>query len=259
MKKGYFGRCESLGKIIAVASGKGGTGKTTTVAAVSSCLAALGYKTLAIDYDAGMNNLDFALCMADFAVADYLDVFNKRLSLMEACHEHPRIQNLFFLAAPALYRPEENYVGVDRQILDEIRGTFDYCLIDTPSGIGEGFRLAHKDADMSVIVTNGELPAIRDAQRAAETAREMGLGEVYLLVNRVKPGNYKRLHTTIDDVIDIVGTRLLGAVREDDSIMLSLHENTPLILYRKRRAAFDFLDIARRIRGENIPLRRRYR
>jgi len=248
-----------VGKIIAVASGKGGTGKTTTVAAVSSCLAALGYKTLAIDYDAGMNNLDFALCMADFAVADYLDVFNGRLSLMEACHEQPQIQNLFFLAAPSIHNPEKIDAAAGRQMLEEIRDKFDFCLIDAPSGVGKGFYLAHEGADLSIIVTNGELPAIRDAQRAAEAARELSLSEINLLVNRVRPGNYRKLHTTIDDVIDIVGARLIGAVCEDDSVMLSLHENTPLILYRKRRAAYDFLDIARRIRGENVPLRRRYR
>ena len=245
-----------MGKIIAVASGKGGTGKTTTVAAVSSCLATLGHKTLAIDYDAGMKNLDLALCMADFAVADYFDVISGQLSLTEACHEHPQIQNLFFLAAPAVHGPEEADAGAVGQMLVEIREVFDYCLIDAPSGIGKGFDLAHSGADMSVIVTNGELPAIRDAQRATETARDMGIGEIGLLVNRVKPGNYKRLQFTIDDMIDVIGARLIGLVREDDSIMLSLHENTPLILYIKRRAAYDFLDIARRLRGENLPLRR---
>ena len=248
-----------MGKIIAVASGKGGTGKTTTVAAVSSCLAALGYSTLAVDFDAGMKNLDLALCMADFTVADYFDVISGRMSLTEACHEHPQINNLFFLAAPTVYGSEETGDEGIRQMIGEIRETYDFCLIDAPSGIGEGFGLAHTNADMSIIVTNGELPAIRDAQRATETARDMGVDDIQLLVNRVKSGNYKKLHTTIDDVIDAVGARLIGVVREDDSIMLSLHENTPLILYKKRRSAYDFLDVARRIRGESIPLRRRYR
>ena len=248
-----------LGKIIAVASGKGGTGKTTTVAAVSSCLAALGNKTLAIDYDAGLKNLDLSLCMSDYSVADYSDVVNGRLGLMEACHEHPSIPNLFFLAAPTVGEPEDVDNAAIMKMHEEIRDIFDFCLVDAPSGIGEGFRHAHTGANMSIIVTSGELPAIRDAQRAAETARNMGVGELRLLVNRVRAKNYKRLQTTIDDVIDTVGARLLGVVREDRSVLLSLHENTPLILYKKRRAAYDFLDAARRITGENIPLNRRYR
>ena len=244
-----------MGKIIAVSSGKGGTGKTTTVAAVSSCVAALGYRTLCVDFDVGLRNLDLSLCMADFAIADFIDVLSGRLKLMEACHEHPRIPNLFFLAAPAVYEAKALNSADARAMFDDMRNEFDYCFIDTPSGIGSVFRFAHIGADMSIIVTNGELPAIRDAQMAAAAIRNMGVGELRLLVNRVLPKSFKQLQTTIDDVIDLVGVQLLGIVREDKSVFLSLHMNIPLILYSKRRAAYDFLDAARRITGENVPLR----
>jgi len=242
-------------KLIAVASGKGGTGKTTTVAAISSCLAALGYKTLCIDFDAGMRNLDLSLCMADYAVADYMDVQVGRLGLMEACHEHPRIPNLYFLSAPTVWETEAMNTVALKMMFDDIRKEFDFCISDSPSGIGEGFRLAHIGADMSIIVTNGELPTMRDSQRAVETARNLGVRDMRLLVNRVKPNDYKFYKTTIDDVIDTVGARLLGVIREDRSVPISLHENTPLILYEKRLAARGFLDAARRIAGEDIPLR----
>ena len=248
-----------MGKIIAVASGKGGTGKTTTVAAVSSCVAALGHKTLSVDFDAGLKSLDLALCMADFTVADYMDVLDGRMSLMEACHEHPQLENLYFLSAPQIITEEDHDEAAARSMFQEIRDEFDYCFIDSPAGIGEGFKLAHMEADMSIIVTNGELPAMRDAQRATEIIRGMGVGELRLLVNRVEPENYKRLSTTIDDVINSVGAQLIGVIREDESVYLSLHENTPLALYKKRRAALDFLDVARRITGDSIPLRRSLR
>ena len=247
-----------MGMAIAVASGKGGTGKTTTVAAISSCLAALGYKTLCMDFDAGLKNLDLALCMDDFTVADYIDVHSGRLGLMEACHEHPHIPNLFFLAAPTVYNPENLNPQAMQPMYEEIRNRFDFCLVDSPPGISEGFRLAHTGADMSIIVTNGELPAVRDAQRAVEAARSLGVDELRLVVNRVLPDNYKRLRTTIDDIIDMIGIRLLGIVREDRSVLMSLHEATPLILYEKRRAAYDFLDVARRISGEDVPIKQRY-
>jgi len=243
-----------MGQIIAVASGKGGTGKTTTVAAVASCLAALGYKTLCIDFDVCLRNLDLALCMADYAVSDFFDVINSKLDLMEACHESPLIANLFFLAAPANVADEEFTNADVTQMFADVRLEFDYCLVDAPSGIGAGFRLAHECADMSVVVTTGELPAMRDSQKAVNAARDMGVGDLRLLINRVTPGNYRKIHTTFDDVIDIVGARLIGAVREDNYVFLSLHTNIPLILYKKRRSAYDFLDVARRIAGEEIPL-----
>jgi septum site-determining protein MinD len=244
-----------MGKVIAVASGKGGTGKTTTVAAVSSCLAALKHKTLCIDFDVELRNLDLALCMADFTVADFSDVLDGRLELTEACHESTLIKNLSYLAAPPSLDWDKTDGEAIERLFDQIRGEFEYCLIDSPPGIGTGFALSHKCADMSIIVTVGELPAMRDAQRAAEILREMGVQELRLLVNRVLPKNYKRLHTTIDNVIDTVGTQLLGIIREDESISQALHENTPLVLFRKRLAAYDFLDAALRITGKDIPLR----
>jgi septum site-determining protein MinD len=140
-------------------------------------------------------------------------------------------------------------------MFEEVKNEFDFCLVDSPAGIGQGFKMAHTAADMSSIVTVGEIPSIKDAQQAAMIVRDDGTRDVCLLVNRVKYDDYRQLRTTIDDVIDIVGAQLIGIVREDRSVMLSLHENTPLILYKKRRAAYDFLDIARRIRGEDIPIR----
>ena len=246
-----------MGKVIAVTSGKGGTGKTTTVAAISSCLAALDHKTLCIDFDSGLKNLDLALSMTDFAVADFMDVVEGRLDLMSACHESPQVSNLFFLGAPTVCGPDVPDVELVRPMFDEIRREFDYCFIDSPAGIGPGFRLVHAFADMSIVVTNGELPAIRDAQRTVSVIRDMGIPELRLLVNRVKPRNISLIMTTVDDIIDTVGAQLLGLVREDNSVFMSLHENTPLILFRKRSAAYDFLDAARRINGEDIPLRLR--
>ena len=243
-----------MGKVIAVASGKGGTGKTTAVAALSSCLAVLGYKTLCIDFDAELRNLDLALGMSDFAVMDYMDVISGRLGLMAACSESPSIPNLFFLSAPADRMPDDIDTKKIKEMFDEIHRNFDYCFVDSPSGVGPGFRLAHSNVDMSVIVTTGEAPSMRDANLAANAVREMGINNVRLLVNRVLPRNFKKIKTTVDDVIDTVGVQLLGLIPEDKNIFPALHENTPLVLYKKRNSVYDFLDAARRIAGDDVPL-----
>ena len=249
-----------MGKVIAVTSGKGGTGKTTSVAAISSCLAVLGHRTLSIDFDAGLKNLDLSLCLTDFTIKDYMDVVSGRLKLMEACSESPQIPNLFFLAAPTSFDYDEqdaDLAGMMTEMFDEARREFDFCFIDSPSGIGAGFRLANANADMSIIVTTGERPAMRDAQEAAAAARDAGVRDLRLLVNRVQPQNLKWLRATIDDVIDTVGVRLIGIVPEDKAVFRALHSNVPLILYKKKLAAYDYLDVARRIAGEDVPMRQR--
>jgi len=246
-----------MGTIIVIASGKGGTGKTTTAAAVSSCLAVLKYKTLCIDFDTELRNLDLALCMTDFTVMDVLDVLSGRINLMSACSESPNIPNLYFLSAPAVCLPEDIGTPEIKAFFEEIRRNFDYCIIDAPAGVGKGFHLAHGDgdADMSIVIATGDLPSMRDANRVANAIREMGIYDIRLVVNRVRKSNYKRIKTTIDDVIDTIGAQLLGVIPEDKYIFFALHESIPLVLYKKRNAAYDFLDIARRLTGEDIPLK----
>jgi len=243
-----------MGKVIAVASGKGGTGKTTVAAAVSSCLAVLGHKTLCIDFDTELRNLDLALCMTDFTVMDFMDVVNGRLDLMTACSESPKIPNLFFLSAPAACMPDDIDKSAVKRMFADIRNNFEFCIIDSPAGIGTGFQLAHTDADMSIIVTTGDLSSMRDSNLAANAARAMDIASVRLLVNRVLPRNYKLIRTNIDDVIDTVGVQLIGMIPEDRNIFLALHENVPVVLYKKRRAAYDLLDVARRLTGDDVPL-----
>jgi len=245
-----------MGKVIVVASGKGGTGKTTTVAALSSCLAVLGHKTLCIDFDAGLRNLDIALGMTDFTVMDYMDVVSGRLDLISACSGSPRIPNLFFLSAPSDCIQDEIDPEALKQMFSDIRDNFDYCLIDAPPGLDSGFKLAHCDADMSILVTTGDFPAMRDVTRTASAVRDLGITNLRLLVNRVQPKNFKLIKTTVDDVIDIVGVRLLGLIMEDKYLFRALHRGIPLIMYKKRRSAYDFLDAARRITGEDVPLHR---
>jgi len=245
-----------MGMVIAVSSGKGGTGKTTTVAALSSCLAVLGHRTLCIDFDAEMKNLDIALGMTDFAIMDFMDVVSGRVDLIAACSESPMIPNLFFLSAPSDTVPDESNLQALKEMFNTVRANFDYCLIDAPPGIGTGFKLAHCNVDMSVIVTTGETPSMRDAARTAGAVRELGVRNLRLLVNRVRPKNFRQTNTTVDDVIDIIGVRLLGLISEDRGIFRALHKGTPLVLYDKRKSAYDFLDAARRITGEDLPLHR---
>ena len=244
-----------LGKIIAVASGKGGTGKTSFTACVGLSLAAMGYETLALDCDITLRNLDLALGLSDSAAMDFSDVLEGRCTLEEAAVRHRKYPKLSLLAAP-LAPVGARFSQTAMQALGEaIRQQYDHCLIDAPAGLGEGFQLATAIADSVIVVTTTDPAALRDAQRTVMELRRFPAGQVHLVVNRVRKKMLKALHSTIDDAMDTAGLPLLGVIPEDGDIPLALNQGIPLrdMNYYAQRA---YENIARRITGARVPLMR---
>ena len=239
---------------VVVTSGKGGTGKTSLTGGVSSCLAALGRRVLCIDMDIGLRNLDISLGLTDRALMDFTDVLEGRCSLKRAAVPHPVIKNLYLLTAPLTLSP-----GISEErmkaFLRTAREQYDYILMDSPAGMGEGFRLAVCGADRGIVVSTTDTSALRDAQRVVSQLSRQ-LPSIHLVVNRVQPKLLRRLHTTIDDAMDAAGLPLLGVVPEDEQVMLSANQGKPIILASRKGAAVAYLNIARRLMGERVPLMR---
>lgn len=242
-----------MGTAIMVTSGKGGTGKTTVTAAVASCLAALGRRALCVDLDIGLRNLDLALGLSDRAMMDFSDVMYFRSPLLDAAVEHPEIRGLFLLTAPVdLKDPDPDAFC---RMIGDARDCFDYILLDSPAGLGDGFQLAMAAADRAVVVSATEPAALRDAQRAvAELTAQ--LSEIHLVMNRVDPRLMRRLRTSVDAAMDTAGLPLLGVIPEDQQILVAAGENIPLVLYARRGAVEACLNIAKRLMGEKVPLMR---
>ncbi|MBQ1410718.1 MAG: AAA family ATPase [Oscillospiraceae bacterium] len=242
-----------MGQVIAVSSGKGGTGKTTLCAAVGVCLAAEGRQVLCIDVDLGLRNLDISLGMAEMAPISFADVLAGRYELQDAT-PHPEIPGLFLLTSPVLEQDDSiDFAGFGR-LLQSVRERFDYCLIDSPAGIGTGFRLATRYADKVILVATPDPASLRDAARTADELLDMGADPVKLVVNRVTPSLFRRLRWTVDDIMDEVGLPLLGIVPSDENVVLAAAANQPLIRRTERGAALAFLHIARRLQGQKVPL-----
>ena len=229
-----------MATVIAVTSGKGGTGKTSLVGAVGSCLAALGHSTLCIDMDVGLRNLDLTLGLSDRALMDFTDVVESRCSLEKAVVEHPEIRDLFLLTAPFSLPtgiPEEAM----RDLLRQARVLYDYILLDAP-------------CDRAIVVSTTDASALRDAQRTVSELSRLGVEQIHLVVNRVQPKLLRKLHTTIDDAMDTAGLPLLGVVPEDNLVMLSANQGRPLILCANKGAAVGYRNIAFRIEGRKVPV-----
>ena len=242
-----------MGTVIVVTSGKGGTGKTSLTGGVASCLAALGQKVLCIDLDIGLRNLDISLGMTDRALMDFTDVVEGRCTLERAAVEHPVIRGLFLLTAPGRPTPDALDEEKMKAMLLQARAQFDYILIDSPAGLGSGFRLAVCGADRAVVVSTNDSSALRDAQR---TVVELGrrVDTIHLVMNRIQPKLLRRLRTTIDDAMDAAGLPLLGVVPEDSQVILAANTGEPLILFSRKGAALAYLNIAKRLMGQRVPL-----
>ena len=154
-----------MGKIIAVVSGKGGTGKTSFTANVGIALAEMGLRVLCVDCDITLRNLDLALGLSDSAMMDFCDVAKGRCALENATVSHRKYSCLHLLTAPQTADALEVSQKQMLRLADEIRQNYDFCLIDAPAGLGLGFRLATFCADSVVVVTTTDASALRDAQR----------------------------------------------------------------------------------------------
>ena len=243
-----------MGTVIAVTSGKGGTGKTTVTGGVASCLAQLGRKVLCIDMDIGLRNLDISLGLSDRALMDFADVALGNCSLERAAVAHLELPGLFLLTSP-MRLPREITPGKIRALLRAARPNYDYILIDSPAGLGPGFQLAICGADRALVVATNDASSLRDAQRTVEELS--GISQVHLVMNRIQPKLLRQLRTTIDDAMDSAGLPLMGVIPEDRRVILAGNLGRPLILEEGRRGAGQAcFNIARRIEGYRVPIMR---
>lgn len=242
-----------MGELIAVLSGKGGTGKTSVCAGIAQALSQAGLKVLCVDCDVGLRNLDIALGLSDVGAISFLDVCRGEYPL-ELATAHPVFPNLRFLTAP-MNCPADSIDPLDfAQMLNEARKHFHYVLLDAPAGIEAGFRLAAKAADRIFLVTGADPASIRDAKQAADLLELMGKSHVRLIVNRINIKMAAAMNMTVDDIMDQSGVPLLGIVPEDRNVVLSAAFRQPLLGYTRKGAAAACRRIAKRIQGYTVPV-----
>lgn len=242
-----------VGKLIAVVSGKGGTGKTAVCAGVASALAQEGEAVLCIDCDAGLRNLDVALGISDSDALSFSDVISGNYGLNQAL-QHPNFDNLRFLTAPVNWQWSESNEKAFEKMLAKARKKFQYIFLDAPSGLGEGFRTAARWADKTLLVTVADSAAIRNTARAAEELEKMGKNDIRLVVNRVDQKLFSQMKLTVDDIMDETGVPLLGLVPEDGSVVLAAAGKIPLLMKSKKGAAAACRRIAKRLQDISEPI-----
>ena len=252
-------------KVSVVTSGKGGVGKTTTSASFSSGLALRGNKTVVIDFDVGLRNLDLIMGCERRVVYDFVNVIQGECTLKQALIKDKRIETLFVLAASQTRDKEAlSKEGVERVLNELTEDGFDYVICDSPAGIEKGAALAMYFADRAVVVVNPEVSSVRDSDRilgllASKTRRaELGNGgvEQHLLLTRYNPDRVAAGDMmSVVDVKDILGIEVLGVIPESTGVLSASNAGVPVILDEESAAGQAYADAVARLAGESRPMR----
>lgn len=240
-------------RIIVVTSGKGGVGKTTATANIGMSIARLGYKVALVDADIGLRNLDLLLGLENRILYTAIDILEGQCRLNQALIRDKRWKNLALLA---ISKNRQRYNVTKNNMENLIQSItsfgYEYILIDCPAGIDIGFINAIAPAQEAIIVTTPEITAIRDADRVAGLLEANGIYNVKLLVNRIKPDMIQKNHMmSVKDVQDMLGIPLLGAIPEDNHVIISTNRGEPLVLKKNLTlSGIAFENAARRLIGK---------
>lgn len=253
-----------MATIIVITSGKGGVGKTTTSAAISAGLALKGYKTVVIDFDIGLRNLDIIMGCERRVVFDFVNVINNEANLNQALIKDKRVPNLYILPASQTRDKDAlNMEGVE-VVLNELSKDFDYIICDSPAGIETGALMAMHFADHAIVVTNPEVSSVRDSDRilgilASKTKRAIeGQTPIkeHLLITRYDADRAERGEMlSMQDVLDILAIPLIGIVPESKAVLKASNTGTPVILDDQSDAGIAYQDAINRFLGETIPFK----
>jgi septum site-determining protein MinD len=259
-----LGEGRTLAKVVVITSGKGGVGKTTSAAAFAAGLALRGHRTVVIDFDVGLRNLDLIMGCERRVVFDFINVINGDANLNQALIKDKRNDNLYiFPTSQTRDKDALKRDGVDR-VLDELKQQFDYIICDSPAGIEHGAITALYFADAAIIVTNPEVSSVRDsdriigilASRSRRAERNEPPVELNLLLTRYDPGRVSRGEMlTVEDVKEILSIPLLGVIPESEAVLRASNTGTPVTFDAESPAGRAYLDAVARFLGEQREMR----
>ncbi|EMH4162376.1 septum site-determining protein MinD [Pluralibacter gergoviae] len=254
-----------MARIIVVTSGKGGVGKTTSSAAIATGLAQKGKKTVVIDFDIGLRNLDLIMGCERRVVYDFVNVIQGDATLNQALIKDKRTDNLYIL--PASQTRDKDALTRDgvEKVLEELKKMeFDFIVCDSPAGIETGALMALYFADEAIITTNPEVSSVRDSDRIlgilASKSRRAENGQEpikeHLLLTRYNPGRVSRGDMlSMEDVLEILRIKLVGVIPEDQSVLRASNQGEPVILDADADAGKAYADTVDRLLGEERPFR----
>ncbi len=240
-----------MGKVILIASGKGGTGKTLFATNIGTLLALRGKKTLLLDMDLGLRNLDLYMGLENKVVYNIMDVISGVCGIKKALIKDKRFEGLYLMSASS-YSDNRDITPLHMEVLcDKLKEKFDYIIIDAPAGIGDGLEIGASVADLALIITEPEYASVRDADVVDAKLRKLGVKKVCVIINKVNVDLMSLgAIPTFSDITDRLRMKKLGFIQYDDNIYMATNKGVPIVLKKDTYIEKNFNSILDRILAE---------
>lgn len=237
-----------MGKVILIASGKGGTGKTLFTANLGAVLAMEGKKTLLIDMDLGLRNLDLYLGLENKVVYNVMDVVSGIAPISKAIIKDKRFESLYFISASP-YLDDRDITKLHMEVLlERLKKDFEYIIIDAPAGADESLDLASTSIDQAIVITEAEYASVRDADVVEKRLRKKGIQDISCIINKVNVELMNMgLLPNLEEITSKLNMSVIGFMQYDDNIHIATNKGVPIVLKEGTYIEKNFRKILRRI------------
>lgn len=237
-----------MGKVILVASGKGGVGKTVFASNAGAKLAMQGHKVVLVDMSIGLRNMDICLGLENKVVYDVADVLSGICRIKQALIKDRRFTDLYLISA-SQNRQKAEITPLHMKVLcDKLRKKFDYIIIDAPAGVDENLEIAAAGADIAVIITVPEYAAIRDADALDHLLIDLGIKERVYVINMVKSNLISSgLIPSIAEIAEMMRPEMAGIIQYDENIHIAANNGIPIVYKEGTYIEKNFTKIVERI------------
>ncbi|AEF96704.1 septum site-determining protein MinD [Methanotorris igneus] len=235
---------------IAIASGKGGTGKTTIAANLAVALSRFGKNVIVLDADIAMANLELILGLEGKPVT-LNDVLAGTADIEEAIYEGPGGVKVV-PAGISLERFRRANPERLEEVLTKLNEKADILIIDCPAGLGKDALVALSAAENLIVVVNPEISSISDALKIIAVARRLETNVLGAIINRVSNDSTELSAKAIETILEIP---IMGIIPEDPNVRRSAAFGEPIVLrYPDSPAAQAIMEIAAKLVGKQyIP------
>ena len=240
-----------MARVMAVASVKGGVGKTTTVSNLATIIQKLGYKVLAIDANITGATLGLHLGTSSRNILTIHDVLKGNISIKEAIYKHSLG---FHVLLGGIYLNDLANVNLSgfKKKLEEVKKDYDLILIDCAAGLNDEVLDVINASDELLLLTTPELPSVADVYKLIEYSENNWIPISGVVVNKESNSKYKDI--TIKDVEEILGKKVLEVIPKENEVEDSINLKKPVVnIYPNSKSAKSFERLAYSLMGKEMP------